>query len=300
MADDPTQSHRTRTQMSALVRFFTAALLCFPIADANPALGFASNEVGGPGGAPFVDLCRDGDVLIGFNFTAGKDLNTIAAVCQPARRGGQVTGAIYGLNTWGTRPEVGGFLKTSGTGRCPPGTAVQSIEVGVSRHNTLHGVVLHCRNMATGDWLAGDGTVGNLGTGEAVRTETAPCGSGTIATGIVGGYGALVDRLGLICTAYQDPRVQAPAPAPQAPQPEPGPQRGAPLPVGDGGDGGNTGGGNGSANVSTTVYDEPDVNPKFYLEPSDPVTIIQCGDPENWCHISQPVDGWVWGPELDR
>jgi hypothetical protein len=44
-------------------------------------------EVHGGGGGPFDDLCNGSDVLIGFNYTAGTAMNTVAGVCQPQRDG---------------------------------------------------------------------------------------------------------------------------------------------------------------------------------------------------------------------
>jgi hypothetical protein len=161
--------------------------------------------------------------------------------------------------------------------------------------------------MATGAWIPDvDWTI--LNNGEAVREEVAPCGSGTIATGIIGGYGALVDRIGLLCTAYQDPRAPTPEAQPKA-EPE-APKRDAPLPVNNrdtplpvgGGSSGGGGGTNGRANSEVTAYAQ-----KFgkgqevdYLEPGEAVTIIQCGNPEDWCEINAPVYGWVYAPQLDR
>jgi hypothetical protein len=54
-----------------------------------------------------------------------------------------------------------------------------------------------------------------------------------------------------------------------------------------------------SAANDTTIYDSPEGSDLAYLSAGDPVTIITC-KPNNWCHISAPADGWVWGDDLDR
>lgn len=69
-----------------------------------------------------------------------------------------------------------------------------------------------------------------------------------------------------------------------------------------GNDGGNDGGGNGgaSANQSTDIYKKPDgVTSIHVLQQNDPVTIVTCRD-DQWCQLSKPVNGWVWGEHIDR
>jgi hypothetical protein len=72
--------------------------------------------------------------------------------------------------------------------------------------------------------------------------------------------------------------------------------------AGAGGDnnagGGNGGGGGASAATDTTIYDQPEGN-DVALSAGDPVTIVNC-DNNNWCRISTPRKGWVWGGDLDK
>jgi hypothetical protein len=71
----------------------------------------------------------------------------------------------------------------------------------------------------------------------------------------------------------------------------------------DNGDNGNqnadNGGGGSAAATDTTVYDQPEGNDVAYLSAGDPVTIVSCND-DNWCQISKPRKGWVWGDDLRR
>ena len=260
-----------------------------------------SIEPGGPGGAIFRDICPLGTILAGVNVTFGKDMNSVAAVCRRLENG-QLVGDLIALSTRG-RP--GG---KQGYARC--NNLVQGMWVATSRVNLVHHIEFVCRHYTTRKIRTGvvldSETVSRLTHGgEAATTALAECGAGAFAVGIFGAHGTNIDRLGLVCGV-----VEAPQPVPQAqPAPRPEaekPKRGAPLPVGEGGNGGQQGfagdggGGRGSASTDTTIYDEPGGSDLAYLSAGDPVRIVQCGSPDNWCQISAPTAGWVWGPELDR
>lgn len=291
---------------------------------------FRTNEVGGPGGAAFSDLCRAGDVLIGINFNAGKALNTIGPVCSPAKNGG-IVGQPYGLHTWGTPSED--FFPHGGSVWCYPNMAIQSLKVNVDGNDNVRSFYISCRNMATGEVVLDSRT--SVSSGITVRTDVAPCGSGTIATGVIGGHGALIDRLGLICSRFEDrngkvlPVVGTGADGGGI-LPKDKPVRAVGKAVGNGtpadpvrppgqvdnGDDAGGGGilpkdkpvravgkavGKGTANTDTTIYDEPEGSDIAYLSAGDGVTIVQCSEKvENWCEISKPARGWVWEPELDH
>ncbi len=83
--------------------------------------------VSGPGGVPGDDICHGSDVLIGFNYTAGSTLNSIAGVCQ-AQNNGVLFGANYGLFTRGTPPNSGSppfvHFNIGDTPRCPAAMAI--------------------------------------------------------------------------------------------------------------------------------------------------------------------------------
>lgn len=59
-------------------------------------------------------------------------------------------------------------------------------------------------------------------------------------------------------------------------------------------------GGPGTANTAAGVYDVPGGDEIDCLASTAPVLIVQCGMPVNWCEISRPTPGWVWGVALDR
>ncbi|MBN9306671.1 MULTISPECIES: SH3 domain-containing protein [unclassified Devosia] len=296
---------------------------------------FRTNEVGGPGGAAFSDSCGAGDVLIGINFRAGKALNTIGPVCSPAQ-GGNIVGTPYGLHTWGTSPKATDAFSPfalADAAWCPTGMAVQSLKVGVDGHDDVRGFSISCRNMATGE-IKLDANNSYAG-GVTARIGVAPCGSGTIATGVIGGHGALIDRLGLICSRFQDQNGKLlPVVGAGGVLPKDKPVRAVGKAVGTGGvlpkdkpvravgkavgttapgrtpgevdngggdNGGGKGGGNGQAVVGAAIYDAPDGTRIGELYAGTPVTITECGKQfDGWCEISRPKSGWVWGEDLGR
>jgi hypothetical protein len=118
-----------------------------------------------------------------------------------------------------------------------------------------------------------------------------------------------VDAVGLACADYPPKTVSPPPPPPPPdkppppPPPKPKPDK-PPLKVFDSDDqdqNADTGdnGGGASAAQDTTIYDQPDGNDVDYLSAGDPVTIVSCNG-DNWCRISRPRQGWVWGGDLNR
>lgn len=76
----------------------------------------------------------------------------------------------------------------------------------------------------------------------------------------------------------------------------------------NGGDGGGTPNGGGQTAVSpngTWVYKKPNgddsaKNHAAEVPPGGQVTIVQCGNPQGWCQVSQPAAGYVWGADVNR
>lgn len=294
-----------------LVRLLTIAVAVSAGALAPAAAQtFRTNEVGGPGGAAFSDSCGAGDVLIGINWETGKALNRIGPVCSRPSQG-HVVGSPYGLHTWGTASALG----LGGSAWCPSDMAIQSLKVDVDGYDNVRWFRISCRNMATGEVML-NGSFSINFHGVTARTDVAPCGSGTIATGVIGGHGALIDRLGLICSRFQDqngkllPVVGAGGVLPKdkpvravgkavgttAPGRTPGE-----VDNGGGDNGGGKGGGNGQAVVGAAIYDAPDGTRIGELYAGTPVTITECGKQfDGWCEISRPKSGWVWGEDLGR
>lgn len=271
------------------------------IGSALPGAAFGANllskVIGGPGGAVFADYCRLNDLMIGFNYTAGKALNTFAAVCQ-SQKNGVLTGTAYGGRTWGAAAENG----VEGDVRCPGGQAVRGLSVFLDNNQDIHHLRTTCGpllpNTGQSVYLPATRTVG----GQAVPTSSsAGCPSGSIAVGVQGRYGALIDAIGLICSTFSF--HQSPAPTPPLNDPNrpvkctgvQTPTSKCPYPPNQPTQDTRT------AHVASTVYDARGGNDVDYLNPGDRVTIVSCDDPAGmeWCQISAPVKGYVWGEDLN-
>jgi hypothetical protein len=152
-------------------------------------------HVGGPGGAPFADDCKGDDVLIGYNVTQDKAMNTIAAVCQP-QINGTLVDVNYGLTTRGTQPTAGGGPVYP---RCPGGQAIFGLTIYVNKFDEIDSVSAVCVPL-----LPHTGASAQLGRtmdrGGDVRNEAIGCGNG-VAIGLAGRSGQLIDSLGLKCKA---------------------------------------------------------------------------------------------------
>ena len=245
--------------------------------------------MGGPGGALFDDPCQDGDVLVGFNYTSGKAMNSIAPVCQTVRDG-HIVGHDYGLNTWGKAAAGydGAYVL-----RCPPDMAVYAMHVWWDKNGIVHHVRAQCHVLAgnvAGVYLKQTITFG----GEASQDGVTKCPPGAFAIGMTGYYGALVDKLGLKCrvmqvadtTPPQPPPVVAPPPQQQTTTTPETPT--TPQPV------------RRTTATATTIYDSPAGNETDYLNAGDTVTIVSCEDDgQGWCKISTPKQGYVWGGDLN-
>lgn len=173
--------------------FFGSALMvasCF---------GADAQVVGGPGGGPFDDACRPDDVMVGYNVLSGKAMNQFAAVCQ-AQNNGVLVGKNYGLRTWGKNFE--NDYKFFDTPRCPAGAAISALNVFVNKFNELDSVSATCsplrRNTGRTSFFPKTSASG----GQAVRNGPSTCPQGTIAVGVTGRSGALVDSVGLRCAPF--------------------------------------------------------------------------------------------------
>ena len=157
-------------------------------------------EVGGPGGGPFDDPCRPGGVLVGYNVTSGKAMNQFAAVCQ-TQNNGVLEGEVYGLRTWGKNDDNGAD-HTVVAPRCPLGTAIRAMQIWVNKFNEIDSVEATCYALLPN--TAGVASLPRTTThgGQAVSNAETGCPPGTVAIGITGRSGALVDALGLKCSRF--------------------------------------------------------------------------------------------------
>ncbi len=255
--------------------------------------------VGGPGGAPIYDHCPDGEFLTGINYVISGDLTNegknqdmvaVAAVCTTFS-GNRAIGTEHALRVWGdpnVKSRYDSYVK------CPLSKAAEQVSVKV-KDSLVNAFALTCRSIDAHDYQStGYGT----GYSPPANARTARCGGGALAVGIVGRYGTQVVGLGLLCKTM----AVAPAPPPvdTAPSPTPPPIENKPaqppLTV-DNSDNGDEGGP--TAANDTTIYDQPEGNDIAYLQAGDAVTIVSC-EADNWCKISKPKKGWVWGGDLNR
>lgn len=157
--------------------------------------------VGGPGGGAFDDPCRpDGSVLVGYNVTSGKAMNQFAAVCQ-TQNNGVLRGAVYGLRTWG-KADNNGADHIVVAPRCPLGMAIRAMQIWVNKFKEIDSVEATCFELLPN--TAGTASLQRTRTngGQASSNAESGCPPGTIAVGITGRSGALVDALGLKCSSF--------------------------------------------------------------------------------------------------
>jgi hypothetical protein len=175
------------------------------------AQGTPTPEVGGTGGAPFADPCHGSDVMIGFNITGGKAMNTFAAVCQ-AQDNGVLVGANYGLNTWGKLP--GEQFPAEGDQRCPAGQAIYGMTIYVNKQNELDSLGATCVSLLPNGGPQSELLhLPSLG-GVSVSNSAIGCGSG-VAVGITGRSSDLMNSLGLECSQFPWHLAAAPPPTTQ-------------------------------------------------------------------------------------
>jgi len=268
-----------------------------------------TNLIGGPGGGSFTSPCRDNEFLTGLTGVGGKDMNSVNAICQPFDAEGRWVGPSRGLRIFGD-PNVSYRSAKTHSAECPLDTAAEQIVVQIGA-NIVHSAALICRHVNAHDYV-GTYYAGSHD-GNARPEDTTGCGGGALAVGIVLRSGSMIDALGLLCKVTAAPApsptptpTPTPTPAPKPTKPKEAPNN-APLKV-DNGDGdtdgnddapGNGGGGGATAATDTTIYDQPEGNDVAYLSAGDPVSIVSCDD-NNWCKISKPKKGWVWGDDLSR
>lgn len=157
-----------------------------------------TNEFGGKGGGHFEDNCNPGDFLIGFNWTAGKALNTVSPLCVVQKKG-KWAGQPYHRRTWGQPAENIGGLTTpfmNGTHQCNPDQFVTALHVWWDKFGIVHHVQVFCHNVSRTKKVVYQ--TDNQG-GEPSHDGSAPCPTGQFGIGLHGGYGALIDRIGLKC-----------------------------------------------------------------------------------------------------
>lgn len=174
----------------------TFAVLCVAAcglsAATGGALAYDLKAIGGPGGEPFEARCRPNDALIGIKLRSGTALDAVSAICMPVTKKYAWSGKSYEpTQYWGGNG--GGYQKAA----CKRGYVVTKLKVYAMRWGDImvvNSVSVRCRNYKT--YHEYDITPRRAGT--IIASATNDCGRG-FATGIHGGYGNLVDRLGISC-----------------------------------------------------------------------------------------------------
>lgn len=151
--------------------------------------------VGGTGGGPFKIRCPQRHVLIAFSMRTGKALDAIAPVCKPVKADGTLppNTNVLGRFTGGNGGDHSHVLT------CPRNTFVEKLHVFVDRFEIVNHIEIQCRRLQSPDpfgirrpqFIAG----------EAKRSFAVDCSTGSLANGIHGNSGALIDRIGLLCDA---------------------------------------------------------------------------------------------------
>lgn len=252
-----------------------------------------SKVVGALSGGNFSDLCHPDDVLVGLNYQAGKAINTIAGVCQ-RQVNGTLTGAIYGLHTWGTTPEGYIVFTATGQSRCPGPRAVKGLTLMLDKFQDIHGIRMTCSPMKPNTVQSlFTAEVGAGGEGAAVPgTHPLSCPGGSVAVGIQGRHGQLVDAIGLLCSTFPwhaaslalDPNrtvkcTGAATPSSRCPDQVPLQTR--------------------RARVPTWIYQTKGGKPLKRLQRGDTVSVDLCADGgQGWCLIFKPFPGFVKGSDF--
>jgi hypothetical protein len=188
---------------------------------------------------------------------------------------------------------------------------VDGLTVKVSTEHYVMNFVLICTNIDTHEHASTYYAPSAAGKAEDY-TKSVHCGENGWAIGVIGRWGSRVDGLGLYCIVSRSAEpLNTPPPAKPIKHtarggPTTAPPDKPPIKVLNGDDadqnadnGDDGGAGGATAATDTTIYDQPDGSDVAYLSGGDPVTIVSCND-DNWCRISKPQNGWVWGDDLDR
>lgn len=179
---------RNRTSTLGLL-FAGACSLCSVTGD---ALAYDLQAIGGGGGEHFESRCRPGDALIGINVRSGTALDAVSAICMPVTKKYDWAGKSYQpTQYWGGHG--GGHQKAV----CKRGYVVGRLKVYAMRWGKImvvNSISIRCKSYKT--FHEYDITPRRAGT--IVASASNDCKRG-FATGLHGGYGNLVDRLGLAC-----------------------------------------------------------------------------------------------------
>jgi hypothetical protein len=168
-------------------------------------------EAGGPGGAPYSIDCREGEFVNAFRVRQGDMLDALVAYCKGVdRRTGQVTSG------WDPGVEVGGRGGRIQWLGCGPNGVVSGVEATTRRVDGILAIAnlkVLCYDPRKNDTWIRDTNWTYVGDNlQEYRIERLLCPSSIVGkglvTGVYGGAGMWVDRIGLRC-AYlvMEPKI---------------------------------------------------------------------------------------------
>jgi hypothetical protein len=158
-----------------------------------------TQPIGGQSGGLFDDPCHPGDVLVGYDYSAGKSLATLQGVCQ-AQNNGKLVGATYPLKLQGG---ISNDFPGADSPRCPAGSAIYSMDIWVNKFSDIDSVDAKCTPLSPADDGSRFPLSRSFSGGEAAGNATlVQCPASTLAVGIIGRSDAVMNSLGLKCSPF--------------------------------------------------------------------------------------------------
>jgi hypothetical protein len=169
--------------------------------------------VGGSGGNRFKTRCPRNQHLLGFKLRAGDNIDAVQAVCGLAYTATRAEPAVTAM------PQLGGTGGNPQGVMCPAATPIvigARFEAEGIDTQVLNAIRLYCgvagpaqATIYPDDGYAAEfaahvqGSGGGIGIGDPVQTivDMTMCPTGTVAVGIHGRAGKMVDAVGLLCGA---------------------------------------------------------------------------------------------------
>jgi hypothetical protein len=231
-----------------------------------------SAHFGDSSGTPFISSCNGGAVVGFAYYWDTYNLSGVTAACRNLDAKGLPTGPVT------TSKSAGVSTKYAGNIGCSSGY-LNRILVGLTNAQTIQYIEPQCFDVTRGPSQTKPKATSYNGI--RGKDSDAFCGSyETYAYAIVGTYSKDgpnpgINSIGLKCRTLD-----------------------AAVDTGD--NNGDGGGEQATTNVDTTVYVvKGQESPRNkYLNAGDQVTIVTCQS-DNWCKISSPHSGWVWGDDLN-
>lgn len=294
----------------------TCLALLGPCGAASSVLAAETKHLGNTDGKAFTAACADGLGIVGFAYNySDTQLLAVAPICRVVGADGHATGVV---------PKLGSFKGASGGSGAEPivcrnDQAVRGLEVYLTASTSI----FTFRPVCDGPGAPVTARTYSLPYDNAKKPSTShasvDCGSHFYTTALVGTYKDTGSQpttgilsIGLVCQREGEAPAAASGKADDTGAAEigddltvehDGPAAGGiQLEIDPGGGGKDR---PSFAVAPTTIYQTPAGKEIAYLDRGQKVTIVECADDENgkpggedWCQISKPKKGYVWGPDL--